>query len=317
MPWPDEWIALSVWGLGFIIMMAALPLRSASGVVRVALLAPLIALFAAAPFLLSPANPALRSIVAILVGGVFPAKLIDLHMAPEHWRGRPWREWLLYLVHPIVLVHRAHVLEKPRPYLDGFRWLGWGTLQIVVGQVLLALWRGSPAAASSFWVDHSVLVLLAFPLAFDGGNTAATGFFRLLGSNVLDLAQNPLLAVTPADFWRRYNRNAGQFFAEDVYKVVGGMRHPVRGILAAFATNAILHEYIFTIAIGRVTWWVLVFFGLQALAVILTYRLRVRSTPAKVAGVVLTFAFNVLTAVFFFGPAAMFIPWYTSPPLLR
>ena len=64
----------------------------------------------------------------------------------------------------------------------------------------------------------------------------------------------PLAARTPADFRRRYNRDAGQFFYENVFKPIGGLHAPAREIILSFLLNGLYHEYLFRVVIGRVTW---------------------------------------------------------------
>jgi hypothetical protein len=64
----------------------------------------------------------------------------------------------------------------------------------------------------------------------------------LSGGVARDYMDNPFVARTPADFWRRYNRPMQQFFWEDIFKPVGGLRAPVRATLWVFAVSAVIHE---------------------------------------------------------------------------
>jgi D-alanyl-lipoteichoic acid acyltransferase DltB (MBOAT superfamily) len=120
---------------------------------------------------------------------------------------------------------------------------------------------------------------------------------------------NPFAARTPADFWKRYNRPAQQFLYEDVFKPLGGRRSPVRATLATFLVSAIIHEYVFDIAVGRVQGYQAAFFLIQGLAVAATLRVR-PAGRAAVPWVVGTFAFNLATSVLFFASIGEVLPFY-------
>ena len=86
----------------------------------------------------------------------------------------------------------------------------------------------------------------------------------------------PYLARTPADFWRRYNRNMQQVFLEDVLKPLGDRLGRSGKIMIVFSLSATLHEYVFGIATGRVQGYQTAFFLLQGIAVAGTTRVRPR-----------------------------------------
>jgi len=121
---------------------------------------------------------------------------------------------------------------------------------------------------------------------------------------------NPFAARTPADFWRRYNRPAQQFFDEDVFQPLGGLRAPVRATLGTFAVSAVLHEYLFDIAVGRVQGYQMVFFVLQGLAVAATRRVKPRGWRAVAWGAG-TLAFNLATSALFFASVNEILLFYT------
>jgi D-alanyl-lipoteichoic acid acyltransferase DltB (MBOAT superfamily) len=126
----------------------------------------------------------------------------------------------------------------------------------------------------------------------------------------------PLLAATPREFWRRYNRPAQQFIHDHIYRRIGGP--PARAILLTFAVSALIHEYVFGIVLGRVQGYQTVFFLLQGFAVALT--LRARPTGHRVwLAIAATFLFNVLSSVFFFASVHGVVPFYANglPDLLR
>ena len=105
-------------------------------------------------------------------------------------------------------------------------------------------WDGRP-----FPAEH-VGKVIAFFLAVLSGLALAASSWRLLGGRARDFMDNPAAARTPADFWRRYNRNMHEFFLKDVLVAAGGLRSPIRATLIVFGLSALIHEYLFSIAIG-------------------------------------------------------------------
>lgn len=103
---------------------------------------------------------------------------------------------------------------------------------------------------------------------------------------------------------------AQQFFYEDVFKPAGGLRFPVRATLVTFAFSALVHEYVFGIAIGRVQGYQTAFFLLQGVATAATVRVKVRGWTAALwfAG---TFAFNLASSVLFFASTNAVLPFYS------
>jgi hypothetical protein len=120
---------------------------------------------------------------------------------------------------------------------------------------------------------------------------------------------NPFAARTPADFWVRYNRPAGQFLHEDVFKPLGGLRSPGRATLGTFAVSAVLNEYIFWIAVGRVQGYQTAFFMIQGLVVAATRKVRPRGLRA-VTWSTGTLAFNLASSVLFFASLDEVLPFY-------
>ena len=76
-----------------------------------------------------------------------------------------------------------------------------------------------------------------------------------------------------------------------------------------FAFSAMLHEYLFSIAIGQVQGYQILFFLLQGLAVVATQRVRPkgwRRLP-RMAG---TLAFNLATSALFFASMNGIVAFY-------
>ena len=85
-------------------------------------------------------------------------------------------------------------------------------------------------ARSGPFIDRDLYV---FCIASDAITVANGGFPQYVGTSV-----NAAAAPTPADFWRRWNRPAAQWFHEHVFLRAGGIRFPLRATLATFAVSA-------------------------------------------------------------------------------
>ena len=147
-------------------------------------------------------------------------------------------------------------------------------------------------------------------LSITFGLAAATALWRLCGGTARDYMDTPLAARTPAEFWRRYNRNMQQFFWHDIFKTSGGRRAPIRTMVLVFALSALLHELIFLAAIGRVQGYQTAFFAVQGLAAALTARVRVKGLLA-IPWIVGTLFFNLLSSVLFFASIHGVVPFYS------
>src|SRR5262249_42749725 len=153
-------------------------------------------------------------------------------------------QFAIFLGNPFVHVRRRLPDEPRPPQRADLLKLASGLVGVVLGAALLTRlfrvdWGGWP-----FAVEH-VSKVVAFLVTVLSGLAAAAALWRLLGGAARDYMDNPAAARTPADFWRRYNRNMQQFFWEDVFKPAGGLRAPVRTTLLVFALSALMHEYLF------------------------------------------------------------------------
>ena len=182
-----------------------------------------------------------------------------------------------------------------------------------VGEMLLGgglLWWARRYDFHCFWLEHTTKLLAAYLLGFDGMFVFFCGTLRTLGYGVYDFSRNPILAVTPADFWRRYNREAGRFLYEDAFKPLGGVRSPVRVTLLVFLLNGVLHEYLALAITGTLKGYQAGFFALQGIAVAITWRMARRGWGSAL-GIGLTIAWMVLTTVLFFATVDQFMSWYS------
>jgi hypothetical protein len=258
---------------------------------------------------LIPGDKPLPRFLAAVTAVVAAVKLFDIRHEVQRGTRLSWYVFMAFLLNPFVHVRRCLPTE-PRPSVrtDLLGIVG-GALGLVAGLVFLRVlfrvdWDGCP-----FLAEHGSKIV-AFFLAVLSGLTFAAASWRLLGGMARDYITNPLAARTPADFWRRYNRNMHQFFLKDIFVSAGGLRSPVRATLLVFGISALMHEYLFGIAIGRVQGYQTAFFLLQGLAVAATARVRARGWKAVpwVAG---TLGFNLVSSVLFFASLNGLVPFYS------
>jgi hypothetical protein len=274
---------------------------------RLVVLAGLELLVLLTPLMVAPDRRFGRFLVAILAVAL-AAKLFDLHIGASLGDRPGFRDVFTFLIN-LTSVVRRRLADEPRP---GFRAnllrLVAMALAAVPGGLLLAAcylveWRSVP-----FAVEHSAKVFAFFLLLVPAG-AAGAAIWRLLGGWTREPMDNPFASTTPADFWRRYNRPAQQFFLEDVFKPLGGIRRPIRAALATFAVSGLLHEYLFDITVGRIQGYQMAFFLTQGVAVILTARIRPNGWR-RIVGIAATVAFSLATAALFFASIDEVLPFY-------
>jgi MBOAT, membrane-bound O-acyltransferase family len=268
------------------------------------------------PLLVSPDWPLLRFFASVAAVTVV-VKLYDIQLDSRRGRRPGLVPFASFLANPFSLVRRR-LADEPRPAAsESLLRLGRGALGVSAGTALLiglfhVDWEGYP-----FLVEHAGKVA-AFYFALISGLDVVAALWWLSGGVARDYMDNPFIARTPADFWRRYNRPMQQFFWEDVFKPVGGLRAPVRATLLVFAVSAVLHEYIFGIAIGRIQGYQTAFFLLQGAATVATARVKARGWRAVpwTAG---TLGFNLVSSVLFFASMNGIVPFYSRglPAWLR
>jgi hypothetical protein len=268
------------------------------------------------PLLVPPDRPLLRFFAAVAAVTVV-VKLYDLQLDSRRGSRPSLVPFASFLGNPFSLVRRR-LADEPRPAArENLLRLGGGILGLSAGTAFLVGlfrvdWERYP-----FLAEHASKVA-AFYVALVSGLDTLAALWRVSGGVARDYMDNPFLARTPADFWRRYNRPMQQFFWEDVFKPVGGLRAPVRATLLVFVVSAVLHEYVFGIAIGRVQGYQTAFFLLQGAAVAATARVKARGWR-EVPWTAGTLSFNLVSSVLFFASMNGLVPFYSRglPAWLR
>lgn len=118
-----------------------------------------------------------------------------------------------------------------------------------------------------------------------GGCSLTSVKLSLRGLDHDDGFNKPFASVSPSEFWgQRWNNWISELLHRYVFLPSGGRRHPLRGLLAAFAVSGLFHELMFDIGTMRFNGGMLAFFLLQGGLVAVTaqsrlFRRLVRDLP--------------------------------------
>ena len=275
-----------------------------------------VAIILATPFFV-PAPARFLRLLAAIAAVTFTVKLYDLHVGATVGVRPTLAEFEAFLWNIYSLVHRRSADGSRRSAREEVGALLGAVAVIVPALALLVAAFRVDWRPYGFAPEHAAkavtFFLVLMPLTALGGAA-----WRLAGGQGVDFMDNPFAARTPADFWRRYNRPVHQFFQEDLFKPAAGVSRGRRAAvvpatLATFLVSAAVHEYVFSVAVGRVDGYQTAFFLLQGLAVVLTLRVKPRGW-AVVPWVAATFAFNLATGVLFFASFNHIVPLYRHRP---
>lgn len=289
--------------------LAFYPALRLRGPVRTLAWAACTAVVAVSPCLIPMSSPGLRQ-VASMVAISLLVKLYDSFNSGDLARERGFLHYAAWLPNPCWLVLRR--VPPPVPREQDWRRVPRGLLSFTLALALLYFVLAFDWPCGPLVLEHcvKVIALYAVVVSFAEVGTVA---LRLLGCVALDPMNSPAFAVTPGEFWRRWNRPAQQYFAEYAFRPAGGLHHPVRATLLTFAASGLIHEYVFGIAAGRLQGWQVLFFLTQGIAVAATMHLRPTGWQRRVA-FALTLLFNLATSLLFFQSVIQVIPFYSSRP---
>lgn len=263
------------------------------------------------PLVVPADEPLSRAIVAVFTA-TFVIKLYDLH------RGAPgsvpsWPAYLLFLVSPFCHVYRRlHAARVPSARQNLVR-LGRGMALLAggwAGLAGLAVVMAAHPGDVGFLLEHVSKITAGFVIVY-GCAEIAFALWSMAGLRGLHQFDNFFLARTPAAFWRVYNRPVTQYMFENVFRPAGGVRAPVRAILAAFFVSGVMHEYIAGIALQNVQGFQMAFFMIQGAAVAATRRLQPRGRAAIVACIGATMLFNLAASLLFCASFARMFDLYS------
>lgn len=286
------------------------PALGLAGARRVTALAGGWAVLVLAPLLI-PGDAEAERVLAAIIGVALMLKVYDVNAAAAAGRRTGLREFLRFLPN-LTSMSIGGLKREPRPGprrsardLAG----ALGLLALVVLALMLlrrVAWAEWPLA-----LEHGAKALVLF-VGFVAVMDVMTHVTRLGGGTARDVNAAPWLATTPAEFWRRYNRTIGQFLEEHAFRpALRRTGSPTLAVLAAFALSGVVHEYIFTMASGRLQGYQMTFFLIQGAAVAATARARIPGRLAWLA-VPLTIAFILASSLPFFLSFDTVAPLYVA-----
>jgi len=263
------------------------------------------------PLIILPRAKLLRLLAAVMAA-MMGLRLYDRDRSARRGFRPAWRVYAVSIANPFAIVLRR-ALAEPRPAATSDALAA--ILGLSAGAAAICLMVG---IFRIDWASHSVLpehcsksVGLFLVVQFLLNGLAAAS--RLLGIPATDFAGPFYLARTPAEFWRFYNRPVGQFLNEYLFTPLGGPRHVVSATLLTFAFSGVMHEYLFDLPARRILGTQMAFFLIQGLAVTATLRIRPPGWAVAPA-ILLTFAFNLLTARLFLAAMNAVVPFYVTRP---
>lgn len=300
----------------YLIAIAVFPLLA--GRPSCSWLATLVACFLilCSPWLIPIESQMLR-LLASMTAAMLAIKVIDVWTELRRQGLPTWHAYIDFLANPFTLVRRCLSQERQPTSRESLLSLVTGSIGCAAGIALLVVFFKLDWSGWSFLTEHVAKVIVLM-VAITSGLSAAAATWRIAGGTARDFMDMPFAAVTPADFWRRYNRNVQQFFWQDVFKANGGRRAPIQTMLFVFLLSAMLHELIFFASIGRVQGYQTAFFLVQGIAAASTAKIKARGWCA-IACMASTLAFNLVSSVLFFASIHGVVPFYSNelPEWLR
>lgn len=173
-----------------------------------------------APWIIPPEARLARLLVSFVVVD-WLLKMWDLHVGAYRAPRLARREYFGFMANVVFLVHRRQGLGRQPRAGSNLKDLVSGLVAGVAGLLGLILLGRFEWSSVPFLIEH-VLKATAFFVFATGFFIMAVALTRVAGAYSLDPVRRPLLAGSPADFWRRYNRCIGQFLREDVFRPLGG-----------------------------------------------------------------------------------------------
>ena len=260
------------------------------------------------PLLVSADHSSMRFLLAI-IGVIVVGKLYDLTRASGRSPRQFTRQTLTFLFNPFSFVQRRLAVE-PVPSVRE------NATQLFVCSVIFAAPYASMLVVDwdsltkrSFLLEHVTKTTLMM-IAIYGGCGVSIALWRLAGLQGRAPMHEFFSASTPAEFWRRFNRLAGQLFDLDVFRPITRRASPRVAQIVVFAISGLVHEYAFVMA-GATPGFQFSFFLIQGVGVSVTHRMRPRGGMRILLWMV-TAAFMLGTSLLFFAGWNQIVPHYSE-----
>ena len=221
---------------------------------------PLWACALAAPFQLDELAKLPRWGLAVLAGTIC-AKSVDLLVRrPDATLGR----YLAFFLWPNTLTwNRAfrHRRERGIP-IELWR----AVPRFGAGLALLYAGAYFDLDTGGWWFLGHCLHVWEIFFCVGGASDLIVGVMGLFGWKVDGFFRQVLRSRSVLDFWSRFDVMVHLWLKDNLFRTVGSLRHPNRGLIAGFGYSALLHEYLFFTAVPHLVGVQTMFFAIQALA---------------------------------------------------
>lgn len=245
-----------------------------------------------------------RGVLSTLVTGiavVLSVRLTDVDRERQRKKGFELGLWLV-----LPMLGGAARSDEERQHLR--RRAGFVAFKGVLkyGAWLLIKWAVAPLDPSLWpWPARSALLMLYFVLLITALADALCALCLAAGAWIEPLFDAPLLSRSIRDFWsRRWNRFISRFALRHVSLRFFSPSERVswKALVAVFATSGLFHEYFAWGVSGTsaVPGSMMLFFLLQALALLISQRVPLPTQTPNALRILLTATWMALTSPLFF-----------------
>ncbi len=259
--------------------------------------------------LLVPADHALTRFLLAVLGVIVVGKLYDVTFASGRRPRQYTRQTFAFLFNPFSFVQRRLAMEPVPGVRENATRLFVCSVIFAAPYVSMLVVDWDSLTKRSFLLEHVAKTTLTM-IAIYGGCGMSIALWRLTGLKGREPMHEFFNASTPAEFWRRFNRLAGQLFDLDVFRPITRRTSPRVALIVVFAISGLVHEYAFVIA-GAMPGFQFSFFLIQGVGVSVTHRMRPRGGK-RILLWMATAAFMLGTSLLFFAGWNQIVPHYSE-----
>ncbi len=173
------------------------------------------------------------------------------------------RRYLLFFVWPNTLTWPRAFRRHDGPTVVPELWRA--APRFGIGLALIYLGAHFDLDHRAWFLSHCLKVWEIF-FCIGGASDLIVGVMAIGGWKVDGFFRHVLRARSVLDFWARFDLMVHLWLKDNIYRPIGGARHPNRGLIAGFTYSALLHEYLFWTAVPELLGVQTLFFATQAVA---------------------------------------------------
>ena len=154
-----------------------------------------------------------------------------------------------------------------------------------VAAFLVGVWGLDALTAPARYVAGMLCAAVTVYAGFEALAGAIRLVHLVVGIDAPPIQRAPILSRSVGEFWgERWNRTVGEWLHRFAFLPLARRRHPLLGLLAAFAMSAVLHAWMFAVALDvRAALMAGAFFLVQGVAVLAETRMGARAWPSPLA----------------------------------